>query len=351
MPNRSPLLTRSHGSGRPPTIYDVADRAGVSKSLVSLVLRRSPGVSPARRAAVVEAIAELGYRPSRAATQLASRRSKSIEVIIDDYRNLWFVDLLVGMKSELAGYGYHLSVADIGLNAHLGSERQGSVLTTDLAGLVIAAEPDDALPDRWNGPTVVAGWRANIPAGADVVANDDEMGGRIAADHLLGLGHRVIGHLSGTGGPAAHRRIGFINHLASQGVVPQVAGAGGTAEEDGYRTAAQLLDEKPTTTAIFAANDTMVLGALAAIRARGLSVPDDVSMIGYDNSPIAKSRYLRITSIDDRSDVVGAAVGRALLDRLDNPAIPSRQTLVEPALVIRTTTGPPRPIHRRSTGW
>ncbi len=84
----------------------------------------------------------------------------------------------------------------------------------------------------------------------------------------------------------------------------------------------------------------MALGALAAIRQRGLSVPADISVIGYDNSPIAQSRYLAITSIDDRSDVVGAAAGRALLDRIDDPTSEPRRTLVEPTLVIRATTAP-----------
>lgn len=328
--------------GRRPTIYDVADRAGVSKSLVSQVLQANPRVSEARRSAVLAAIAELGYRPNRAATELASHRTKSIEVVIDDYRNLSFVGLLGGLKSVLAGHGYHLAVTDIQLNTHLSPERQASILSTNLDGLVIAAEPDEALIDHWTGPTVIAGWRNTVPAGADLVANDDELGGRIAADHLVQLGHRAIGHLTGAGGPAAHRRIGFVRHLAAAGLAPWITGPGsGTAEEDGYRAATELFDLHPGTTAVFAANDTMALGALAAIRARGLAVPTDVSVIGYDNSPIAQSRYLGITSIDDRSDVVGAAAGRALLDRLAEPTLTARQTLVEPSLVIRTTTAKP----------
>ena len=189
------------------------------------------------------AITELGYRPNRAATELASHRTKSVEVVIDDYRNLSFVGLLAGISSELAGHGYHLAVTDTRLNAHLTRERQASILSTNLDGLIIAGEPDDALLDVWTGPTVVAGWRTTIPVGADLVANDDEMGGRIAAEHLMTLGHRAIGHLTGIGGPAAHRRTGFIGHLASAGLEPRVAGTGrGTAEEDGYLAAGELLD-------------------------------------------------------------------------------------------------------------
>jgi len=322
-----------------PTIYDVARRAGVSKSLVSLVLQASSRVSAGRRAAVLTAIDDLGYRPSRAATLLASHRTKSVEVVIDDYRNLSFVGLVTGIQSALSADGYHLTVTDRRLNAHLAEQGAGSLLSTNLDGLIIAGEPDDELLRGWEGPTVVAGWRTALPDGADLVANDDELGGRMAADHLLGLGHRTIGHLTGTSGPAAHRREGFTSRLAEVGLTPQVTGDGqDTSEEDGYRAATHLLGENPLVTAIFAANDTMALGALAAIRARGRSVPSEVSVIGYDNSPLAQSRYLSITSIDDRSEAVGASAGRALLDRFDDPGIEPRRTLIEPTLVVRDTT-------------
>ena len=330
----------ARGGDRRPTIYDVANLAGVSKSLVSQVLQDNPHVSEARRAAVLAAIAELGYRPNRAATELASRRTKSIEVVIDDYRNLSFVGLLDGLRSELADHGYHLSVAETQLNSHLSRERHASILSTNLDGLVIAAEIDDVLLDRWSGPTVIAGARTTDPHGADVVASDDEMGGRIAADHLLGLGHRRIGHLTGRGGPAAHRRAGFTARMVDAGLRPRVTGAaGGTSEADGYRAARLLLEDNPDTTAIFAANDTMAVGALAAIRMVGRAVPADISVIGYDNSPLARSVYLDLTSIDDRSDVVGAAAGRALLDRFADPQSEPRHTLIEPALAVRSTTG------------
>jgi len=332
-------MSMTNGDHRRATIYDVAEHAGVSKSLVSLVLQGSPGVSAARRAAVVAAITDLGYRPNRAATELASHRTKSVEVVIDDYRNLSFVGLVHGLLPELASQGYHLSVTDTQLNAHLTRERRASILSTNIAGLIIAGEPDHELLEMWTGPTVVAGWRTTIPAWADLVANDDEQGGRMSADHLIALGHRNIGHLTGTGGPAAHRQTGFISRLASAGIEPQVTGTGrGTTEEDGYLAACELLDREPGITAIFAANDTMALGAMAAIRQNGLSVPKDISLIGYDDSPIARSRYLDITSIDDRSDMVGVTAGRALLDRFDDPAIEPRRTLIEPRLVVRNTT-------------
>ena len=227
-------------------------------------------VSEKRRAAVLAAIVELGYRPSRAATTLASHRTKSVEVVIDDFRNLSFVDLLRGIESAL-------SAARLPPHRHrhaaqrppAPSRVRAACCPRNLDGLIIAGEPDVELLRGWDGPTVVAGWRTALPAGADLVANDDELGGRMAAEHLLGLGHRSIGHLTGTGGPAAHRREGFRRRLVEAGV--DVPGRRrieqGTSEEDGYLAAACCCSSTtPDITAIFAANDTMALGALAAIR-------------------------------------------------------------------------------------
>jgi len=118
--------------------------------------------------------------------------------------------------------------------------------------------------------------------------------------------------------------------------------SGGTSEEDGYASACWIVDRHPDTTAIFAANDTMALGALAALRERGLSVPGDISLIGYDNSALAKSRFLDITTIDNRSDLVGEGVARALLARLKDPSLSPGRTLIDPDLVLRSTTARPR---------
>ncbi|WP_205843980.1 LacI family DNA-binding transcriptional regulator [Nakamurella deserti] len=334
-------MTGGVGDRPPPTIYDVARAAGVSKSLVSLVLRDSPQVSATRRAAVHAAIAELGYRPSRAATVLASRRTHSVEVLIDDYRNPSFVGLVRSIQGELSGRGYHLAVSDLQLTA---SQARADLdnLAARADGLVLAAEPDSALLATWRGPTVVAGWREVMPPQADLVTADDEAGGRQVVAHLRSLGHRRIGHLSGAGGPAARRRTGFEEAVAAAGVDLRLSNtAGGTTEEDGYRAVAALWDRFPDTTAVFAANDSMALGALAALRERGLSVPADVSLVGYDNSPLAQSRYLDLTSVDDRSETVGIGAARALLARIDDPTLPTTRTLLEPVLVARGTSAPP----------
>lgn len=326
-----------------PTIYDVARHAGVSKSLVSLVLRGSDKVSPTRRDAVLAAIRELGYRPSQAATVLASRRTRAIEVVIDDYRNLWFVDLLEGLRSALSDQGYRLSVTDRAGTAGGTAEHPLPTLAAGIDGLVVARDPGGDLLAGWHGPTVIAGWRAGEVAGADRVANDDEQGSRLAVEHLVGLGHRRIGHLSGRGGAAEHRRIAFEAAIEAAGAHGAISvGTGETTEADGYLAANELLEGSLDLTAIYAANDSMALGALAALKERGLSVPGDVSLVGYDDSPLARSRFIDLTSVDDRSREVGKAAGRALLARIDDPARPAENRLIEPTLAVRGSTGPAR---------
>jgi DNA-binding LacI/PurR family transcriptional regulator len=335
-------MTANRPKTRRPTIYDVAKQAGVSPSLVSLVLQNPVRVSDKRREAVQAAISELGYRPSRAATTLASSRTKSIGLVIDDYRNLWFVDLLRGMESALTEHGYQVMLADSRPGENRIKEAVDGLLAMHVDGLVIAAEPSASMLAGVGVPTVVAGWRDGVPVGADLITNDDDGGGATAADHLLGLGHRRIGHLSGSGGAAAHRREGFLARLRETGAAALIAGeAGGTSEDDGYASASWLLDHHPDITAIFAANDTMALGALGAIKARGLAVPADISVIGYDNSTLAKSRYLELTSVDNRSDLVGVDAAKTLLARVQDATIGPQRTLIEPVLVVRSTTAPP----------
>lgn len=329
-------------SGRRPNIYDVASAAGVSKSLVSLVLRGAAGVSPARRAAVEEAMERLHYRPSRAAAALAGNTSKTIGVVLDDYRNLWFVGLLGGMHDELAPHGYRVAVADPSFNAHIDRTPVDGFISLRVDGIVIATEPSEGMFTGVDVPVVVAGNRDTTVPGADVVANDDLAGARLATEHLLGLGHREIGHLTGGGGAARLRAQGFEVVMHERGLRAHIAqGHGLTTESDGYQAALKLLDENPSITAIFAANDTMAFGAAGAARDRGRNIPGDLSLIGYDNSPLASANLLRLTTIDDRSGQVGIEAAKALLARVTDPTAPPRTVLVGPELVLRESTAPP----------
>ena len=328
---------------RPPTIIDVAARAGVSKSLVSMVLRDDPGVSEARRSAVLTAAAELGYRPNRAAAILAGTRTRTIGVVVDDFRNPWFVPMLDGVREALAPHGLRLTLADTRANAHLGSSPFDDLVSLRVDGVLLAAEgvPDLVVPA--DVPVVVAGERADVPAGLDVVASDEAAGGRLAADHLVGLGHRRIVHVTGSGGPAAVRRAATVAQLVAAGVEPLVFGDGPTSERTGYEGTRRALEAHPDVTAVFAANDVMAMGAIAAVHEAGLRVPQDVSVVGNDETPLASSPLLRLTTVDPHNDEVGRLAAARLVARIGATRAPEpTRTLVPPSLVVRSTTAPPR---------
>ena len=328
---------------RPPTIIDVAARAGVSKSLVSMVMRDDPGVSDARRSAVLAAAAELGYRPNRAAAILAGTRTRTIGVVVDDFRNPWYVPMLDGVREALAPHGLRLTLADTRANAHLDSSPFDDLVSLRVDGVVLAAEgfPDLVVPA--DTPVVVAGERTEVPGGLDVVASDEAAGGRLAADHLIDLGHRRIVHVTGSGGPAAVRRAATVARMAESGIEPLVVGAGPTSEQTGYQATRRALEERPDLTAVFAANDVMAMGAIAAVLEAGLRVPEDVSVVGNDETPLAASPLLRLTTVDPHNDEVGRLAAARLVELIGAAERPEpTRVLVPPSLVVRSTTAPPR---------
>ncbi|MFJ2620358.1 LacI family DNA-binding transcriptional regulator [Glutamicibacter sp. NPDC087344] len=320
------------------TIYDVAQAAGVSKSLVSLVLRNSPSVSAPRRAAVLAAIAELDYRPSQAATALAGGTSQTVGVVIDDYTNLWFVQLLRGLQEGLASAGLRIAVSDRTLNAHIESDPLDGFLSTRVEALVLATEPTPAMRFPSHVPVIIAGNRASTVPGADVATGDDRLGARRAVEHLISLGHRNIGHIAGGGGSSHLRIMGYRDAIASAGLAEHlVALSELTTELSGYHCAMELLRRSPETTAILAGNDSMAMGALAAARENNLRVPEDLSLIGYDNSPLADTQLLRLTTVDSRNHALGLHVAQQVLSRLADPERASQVVTLEPALVERGT--------------
>src|SRR5919107_452479 len=172
--------------GRPPTIRTVAARAGVSKSLVSLVLQNSPHVSPAKRQAVLKAVAELGYRPDPVARSLAERRTRTVGVVIDDLSNPWYVELLDGLRPVLHDRGLRLLLAD----GRTEPDAVQALSDLRVDGLVLVGTPTTSAVEQVNAlgnqiPTVVAGTREPLLPTVDVVANDDYCGAQLATRHLL----------------------------------------------------------------------------------------------------------------------------------------------------------------------
>ncbi|MFJ7016990.1 LacI family DNA-binding transcriptional regulator [Streptomyces sp. NPDC101117] len=330
---------------RQPTIRDVADRAGVSKSLVSLVLRGSEQVRPEKREAVLRAVRELGYRPNAAARSLSEQRTRTVGVLLNDLRNPWFVELLDGLNSLLHDNGLHMLLADARLNRRTGQDPAGPLLDLRVDGLVVVGTLPDpaALAEAAERlPVVVAGAREAAPAGVDVVANDDERGARLVTEHLIGLGHRRIAHIAGYGAVGELRRRSFEAVMREHGLADEaVVESGDMTEEGGYRATVRLLSGARRPTAVFAVNDICAIGALSAAEESGLRVPRDLSVVGYDNTSIARLRHVWLTTVDNAGYEVGRRAARCLLDRFAGTGGAGGVQLAGPALEIRGTTGRP----------
>lgn len=327
------------------TIRDVAERAGVSKSLVSLVLRGAPHVSEARRTAVLDAMSQLGYRPNRAARALTTARSGTVGVLLNDLRNPWFVDLLEGLTAALQAAHLAPILADSHTERRVGRHAVESLTGLGVDGLVVVGttpEADAIAAAARLLPVVLAGTREPHLPEVDVAVDDDEAGGRQATEHLLALGHRRIAHLRGPGEIGDLRLAGFRAAMRAAGLDPDTyAETGGMSEEGGYAATRRLLAREVPPTAIVAFNDLTAIGAMSAAVDAGLRVPADLSLVGYDDTYLARVKHISLTSVDNGNYAVGVQAGRFVIDRLADPTIPARLFSVPTTLHVRGSTAAP----------
>ncbi|HEY7400677.1 MAG TPA: LacI family DNA-binding transcriptional regulator [Actinomycetota bacterium] len=326
------------------TILDVAEHAGVSKSLVSLVMRGSPQVSDERRRAVLRAADALGYRPNAVARSLVRKRSAMIGVILSDLHNPFFAEVVDGIEEEALAADYHALFSTGGRRADGESVAIEKLLQLRTDGLILASivlPAREILAAAATAPVVLVArpsrWRE-----VDSVTNDDRAGAKLAVEHLVALGHRSIAHIDGgRGAGAASRRTGYLEAMRRHGLAGSSTVAGGDyTEEGGARGVAALLRGN-VPTAIFVANDLAAVGALQALAEHGLRVPDDVSLVGYDNTALAALGHINLTTVDQPRRDMGATAVRLLLERLDEGRSRARHLVVAPNLVVRGTTGPP----------
>lgn len=327
-----------------PTIRDVASRAGVSKSLVSLVLRGDTGVSEPRRAAVTRAVEELGYRPNRAARALGVGRSGTVGVLLNDLRNPWFVDLLAGLTATLDTVGLAPVLVDSATTRRIGGAPVDRLLEQQVDGIVVVGTSEDGAALREavaSVPIVLAGTYDPQELGADVVVNDDETGARLATEHLLDLGHTRIVHLSGPARVGELRAAGYRRAVADRGLEPLVV-PGSMTEESGYAAARRVMAHEPRPTAVVAYNDLTAIGTLSAADDTGLRVPEDLSVIGYDNTYLAAIRHISLTTVDNGTFAIGVQAARWLSERIGGHTGPARTHRVPVTLRVRGTTAAPR---------
>lgn len=329
-----------------PTIRTVAAHAGVSKSLVSLVLRGSGSVSDVKREAVEKAIRELGYRPNLSARSLSQRRTNIVGVLLNDLRNPWFVDCLEGMNSVLQQHGLKMFLADGRLDRSSDESFAESFMDLRLDGLALVGtrNPTPAIAEAAASmPTVVVASRDLDFPGVDVVASDDELGTRLAVGHLIDLGHSRIAHIAGIGAVADIRAESYRAAMRAHGLTRHVrVESSDMTEEDGYRAGTRLL-QTARPTAICAVNDLVAIGAMTACQDMRLSVPVDVSVVGYDNTSIAQLRHVRLTSVENATVELGRRAATALAERIADTTAVGTLQLIPPTIQVRGSTAAPRP--------
>ena len=332
-------------SDKRPTIHDVAARAGVSKSLVSLALRGSPKVSDSSREAITKAAAELGYRPNATARSLADRRSRTIGINMAELDNPIFPQMLSGAHTVIRDHGYNTMLVSGERDPDVEAAELAKLLEFQVEGLLLISHRLPAATVQSLAaeiPTVVVTLRGLT--GIDSVSTDDEQGARMAMQHLFGLGHRDIAHISGgLLEPAVVREQVYREEMRNAGLANEIRVAQGDFTNLGGLAAARtLLNEPNIPTAIFASNDISAIGAMAACQEQGLSVPEDVSIIGYDGLTFGALRTLNLTTVAQPLAELGRLAAIRLFDRLEGRDVNEQSILLEPELLIRGTTAAPR---------
>ncbi len=340
-------------SSHSPSIYEVASSAGVSVATVSRVLNGTGPVSGDARRRVLEAVESLGYVPHGGARSLSTRRSMNVGVLLPDVHGAFFSEVVRGIDLAARAAGYHVLVS----GSHSDLEETSAVLQAlhgRIDGLILLTAGIDADWLRRTLPRRVPAVLLNNSGedhDHDTIRIDNRLGARMAADHLLDLGHRRIAMICGPSGntDAAERLRGFREALAARDLpTAPIELPGDFGEESGFRAGERLADQAPSPTAVFAANDAMAIGCLAALRGRGLRVPEDVSLVGFDDVPIARYLTPALTTVQ----VPIAEIGGRALERLVELIQSGRETakrndVVTPTLAVRASTAVAHEVETR----
>ena len=322
------------------SMADVAALAGVSGQTVSRVVNDSPRVDPGTRARVEAAMAQLGYRPHRAARALRTGRTQTIGLLVSTLATVGNSRMLQAVADAAATRGYALTVVTLGVHPDVPAAFE-RLSEQGVDGVVVlneatAAARETPAPAGLSLVVVDAPPEAEGPRRFGIVQSDHAGGARIATTHLLGLGHRTVHHLGGpaTSFAAAERERGWREALADAGApVPRVVRGDWTAAS-GHAAAARLLEDEAT--AVFAANDQLALGAIRAFTDAGREVPGDVSIVGFDDIADAADYRPPLTTVRQHFDRLGELAVAALIAGIEDGATGS--DIVPTTLQMRQST-------------
>ena len=323
-----------------PTMDHVAERAGVSRALVSLVMRDSPRVSDKSRDKVLAAASELGYRPNASARNLASGQTNTIGVMLNDLHNPYFTEIAEGAAFAAGENGFQILI-------NSGWERESgeisaieALLSMRTDGILLGA-PDlgiELLEDFARQTALVAVSMYSRPDSFDTVSNHEEHGANLIVDHLVDLGHERIAHIeAGEAAGGTERRTAFIDAMVARGLAPIMV-SGDFHEASGYEGARQLMKLHELPTAIYAPNDLAAVGVLTYLSEHGIAVPDEVSVVGYDDSLLASIGTISLTTVHQPRQQIGQMAMEILLERIGGRT-EARHEFIEPRLVARASTG------------
>ncbi|MEV0404992.1 LacI family DNA-binding transcriptional regulator [Actinoallomurus sp. NPDC050550] len=331
------------GAGRRPTLLDVARRAGVSRATASLVIRDAAGPSAESRERVRKAAAELGYRPDQAARSLRRRNSRLIGVMFTA-QEPFHADLIESIYAATEEVGY-----DVVLSAVVPSRGERRALEALIASrceaVVLLGAGEACTTDFGSRLPVVEIGRSPNETVFDAVHTADDEGARLAVDHLVSLGHRDIVHVDGGDQPGAvERRSGYLDAMRRHGLQRRARVLPGDyTESSGSAAARTLLDDGELPTAVVAGNDQCAIGLLVELRRAGVVVPGQVSIVGYDDSRLARLAHIDLTTVRQDAKQLARLAVQAAVERLDKGL--DGETWVfrlAPHLVVRGSTGPAR---------
>jgi LacI family repressor for deo operon, udp, cdd, tsx, nupC, and nupG len=329
-----------------PTIRDVAAAAGVSYQTVSRVINDRPDVAESTRRRVLEVIEQLSYQPSAVARSLASRKTHTLGLITQDFSDYFFTQVIVGAEAEARQNGYYFILGSTERNPDDEPEYLRLLTEREVDGILFArpSTEDDAQHVRWlierNTPLVTTSY--SIPGVALTVVDVDNVdGGRLAAECLIEGGHREMGMIAGPAGwkSVQDRSQGYKMALQATGLScdPACIEHGDWSYESGYLAMRRILERGALLTALFAHNDRMAIGAMRALREASKGIPDDVALVGYDDTPPAAYSHPPLTTIHQPMQEVGKLAVQLLLQMIEDPDIERKETLLKPYLVRRGT--------------